>query len=206
MGVHGPLNDAQRQSIGRIERSEQHLSRLIGDLLNLAKVESGQMEYELETVELCDVVPELGPLIETQLASKGLRYRVELPAESLAVRADREKLTQILLNLLSNAVKFTPSGGDVTLTARTRSGVPNVVFVRVADTGIGIARDKQETIFEPFVQLQTGRSRRADGAGLGLAISRDLARGMNGDIRVRSIEGQGSVFTLRLERGIAQRG
>jgi len=116
------------------------------------------------------------------------------------VRADRDKVTQILLNLLANAVKFTPAGGRVTLDCASRAGV-DAAFIRVSDTGIGIPRDKQETIFEPFVQVQTGPTRIADGAGLGLAISWDLAKAMGGDLRVRSEEGKGARFTLSLPKG-----
>jgi signal transduction histidine kinase len=105
---------------------------------------------------------------------------------------------QVLLNLLSNAVKFTPPGGRVTLDATTRESVRDTVFVRVTDTGVGVPPEKQSVIFEPFVQVQTGPTRATDGAGLGLAISRDLARGMGGDLRVRSIEGVGATFTLSL--------
>ena len=101
-----------------------------------------------------------------------------MPAEPLVVRADREKLGQVLLNLLSNAAKFTPASGQVTLDATTRDDVPDVVFLRVTDTGTGIPRSRHEAIFEPFVQVHVGPTRPAEGAGLGLAISRDLARGM----------------------------
>ena len=107
----------------------------------------------------------------------------------------------MVLNLLSNAVKFTPPGGRVTVTSAVRAEAPGVVFLRVVDTGIGIPRAKHEAVFEPFVQVHVGPTRPADGAGLGLAISRDLARGMGGDLRVRSAEGKGSTFTLTLVAG-----
>jgi signal transduction histidine kinase len=119
------------------------------------------------------------------------------------VRADRDKVMQILINVLANAAKFTPAGGLVTIDVAQRAGV-SASFIRVTDTGIGIPRDKQARIFEPFVQVHTGPTRVAEGAGLGLAISYDLAKAMGGDLRVRSEEGKGARFTLSLPRGEAR--
>jgi len=116
-------------------------------------------------------------------------------AESLAVLADSEKLRQVLVNLLSNAVKFTDAGGAITLSAR-RNG--ETVNIDVADTGIGIAPEQMERIFEPFVQVRSDLTRTAEGTGLGLAISRDLARGMGGDLTAESSLGTGSCFTITL--------
>jgi signal transduction histidine kinase len=113
------------------------------------------------------------------------------------VRADEEKLQQIMLNLLTNAVKFTERGGVIRLEVELDGGL---VRVRVSDSGIGIANEKLETIFEPFVQLDANYTRTRDGVGLGLAISRDLARGMAGELSVSSVEGSGSTFTLTLPR------
>jgi signal transduction histidine kinase len=201
LGIHGPVSESQLEALERIERSQRHLLRLVNDVLNLARIEGGHVEYRFETVPLRELVADLEPLIEPQVAAKGLTYDVRLADSPLTVSVDREKLTQILLNLLTNAVKFTPRGGRVTVDAVTRPGAANDVFVRVTDTGIGIPREKEDAIFEPFVQVHVGTTRLADGAGLGLAISRDLARGMGGDVRARSREGQGSTFTVRLARG-----
>jgi signal transduction histidine kinase len=200
MGVYGTATDAQREALERIQRSQRHLLRLVNDLLNLARIESGHVEYAVEDVAVQDVVGELLPMVQPQLEARKLTFDVRLAAEPLLVRADREKLGQVLLNLLSNAVKFTPSGGRVTLDAITREDAADVIFVRISDTGIGIPRSKLEAIFEPFVQVHVGPTRPAEGAGLGLAISRDLARGMGGDLRVRSAEGVGSTFTLTVRR------
>lgn len=136
-------------------------------------------------------------MVEPQLRDKDLSYEVSLPDESHAALADRDKVQQILLNLLSNAIKFTASGGRVTVSS-VASESAGEVGVRVADTGIGIADKKLQDIFEPFVQVEEGRTRESQGTGLGLSISRDLARGMNGDITVESIPGEGSTFTLWL--------
>jgi len=139
-------------------------------------------------------------MIQPQFDAKGVRYEVHLPTDPVMVRADRDKVTQILINLLANAVKFTPPGGSVTLDVAQRAGV-SAMFIRVTDTGVGIPRDKQARIFEPFVQVHTGPTRTAEGAGLGLAISYDLAKAMGGDLRVRSEEGKGARFTVSLPRG-----
>jgi signal transduction histidine kinase len=109
----------------------------------------------------------------------------------------------VLLNLLSNAVKFTPSGGRVLVSVARRpasAALAQLVFLRVADTGIGVPREKQDLIFDPFVQVAAGLTRASEGTGLGLAISRDLARGMGGDLRMRSVLGRGSTFTVTLRR------
>jgi signal transduction histidine kinase len=205
MGLHGPLTPAQAEALGRVQRAQRHLLGLINDVLNYARLESGRVEYDLRPVAVRDVVADVLPLIEPQLATKGLALEVLLPdAEPpLLVRADAEKLRQVLLNLLSNAVKFTDAGGRVVveLTERGDGTAPaDLVFLRVSDTGIGIPADQLETVFEPFVQVGRSYAQESGGTGLGLAISRDLARGMGGDLRARSVVGRGSSFTVALRR------
>ena len=197
MGVHCAVSDAQRDALERLARSQRHLLRLINDLLNLARIEAGRVEYTIADLRLADVLAGVAPLIEPQIIDKGLVYESDVGPE-LAVRADREKLQQIVLNLLTNAVKFTPNGGRVIVDATRRVDRPNVVFLRVTDTGVGIPPDMLESIFEAFVQVDARRRGRAEGTGLGLAISRDLARGMGGELRARSEGGKGSTFTLTL--------
>ena len=200
MGLHGPLSTEQRAALGRIDRSQRLLLRLINDVLNLARIEAGHVDFKVGDVNLAAVVTDLAALIEPQLAAKSIRYEVSLPEEPVMVRADAEKLQQILLNLLSNSVKFTSAGGRVTIDVAERAEAGDVVFIRVTDTGFGIPSDKLESVFEPFVQVDASRTRTTEGAGLGLAISRDLARGMGGDLRARSELGTGSTFTLTLPR------
>ena len=203
MGIHGPVTDKQHEALGRVMRAQHHLLGLINDVLNHAKLESGKVAYELEPVVLTDVISDLNAMIELQIANKNLTYELRLSGEEIMVLADREKLLQVLLNLLSNAMKFTSPGGHVVVDLANRadgSHVEDVVFVRVSDTGIGIARDKLQSVFEPFIQLSSGTDMRPQGTGLGLAISRDLARGMGGDLRARSEPGVGSTFTLTLRR------
>jgi signal transduction histidine kinase len=137
-------------------------------------------------------------LVEPQLRAKGLRYRYGGGDPFVTVRADRERMEQVVLNLLSNAVKFTDGGGEVELSWEVRDGAARI---HVRDTGRGIPPDKLEAIFEPFIQVDPALTRSAEGTGLGLAISRDLARAMKGDLTARSVEGEGSVFTLTLPLG-----
>ncbi|GLC23952.1 hypothetical protein rosag_04650 [Roseisolibacter agri] len=197
MELRGPVSEEQRADLERIKRASQHLLGLINDILSFAKLEAGQVELELGDVTLAHTLHEVEALVGPQLAAKSLRYDSEPCAPGLAVRADAERLRQILLNLLGNAIKFTPEGGRITVAC---DGDEARVAIRVRDTGVGIPPDALERIFDPFVQV--GRDLRApsDGVGLGLAISRDLARRMGGDLTASSVVGEGSTFTLLLPR------
>jgi signal transduction histidine kinase len=137
-------------------------------------------------------------LIEPLFEQKGIVFDGNTTDSDIIAYADPERVTQILVNLLSNAIKFTPNGGHISTHCETTA---DDVVLRVNDTGIGIALDKHEAIFEPFIQLKEGLSDRESGVGLGLAISRDLARAMGGDLTVESAEGKGARFTLTLPRG-----
>ncbi len=198
MGVHGPVTKAQREALERVDRSQRHLLGLINDILNLSRIESGRVQYAMTDVPLADAVSDLAPMIEPQLAAKALDYDVRDKESFPVVRADREKLQQILLNLLSNAVKFTDPGGRISIASGHCDDGSGRVFVRVNDSGHGIPADKLEAIFEPFIQVDSSHSRVGHGTGLGLAISRDLARGMGGDLQAQSEPGVGSTFTLTL--------
>jgi PAS domain S-box-containing protein len=200
LGIHGPVTEAQRDTLARITRSQRHLLRLINEVLNLARIEAGHVEYELEDVPLRELAASVSPMIEPQLESRGIDFQLEVPGDLIA-RMDREKCQQILLNLLSNAVKFTPPGGHVRVEGMAPPGDPEHVLLRVIDTGIGIPEDKLDAVFQPFVQVDVTRTRTTEGSGLGLAISRDLAHGMGGDLWAESIMDEGSTFTLRLPRG-----
>jgi PAS domain S-box-containing protein len=201
MGLGGSVTTQQRQYLTRIRTSQQHLLRIINDLLNYSRIEAGKLEYERRPVSLASVVESVTSMIRPQATDKGITLtREEASADVISI-GDRLKIEQILLNLLSNAVKFTPSGGTVSL-AWSNSGDHAIIAVR--DTGPGIPADKVDEIFEPFVQLGRSLSSGHEGAGLGLAISRDLARAMNGDVTVASSPGEGSVFTLTLPKAQPQ--
>lgn len=206
MGLQGPVNEKQLEMLERIGRSQSHLLGLINDILDLSKLEAGGIEYVLEEVRLDAGVDAVAEMIEPQLASKRLTLEVTVPPE-LKARADQDKTRQILINLLSNAIKFTPAGGAISIRGGAGAGTgaaadagSNMVFLSVRDTGIGIAPEKQASVFDPFVQVHDKTADSQPGTGLGLAISRDLARGMGGDLTLASAPGQGSTFTLTLPR------
>ncbi|WP_284348237.1 GAF domain-containing sensor histidine kinase [Roseisolibacter agri] len=204
LGLRGPVTEAQQQDLERVRLANQHLMSLVTDVLNFARLEAGQVEFHLDAIEIAPLVGELESLIGPQLTAKGLTFShdacaPDTPESPHVVRADAEKLRQILLNLLTNAIKFTDAGGHVALECAT-DAVRGVVRLQVADTGRGIPADQLERIFEPFVQVDRHRTRASQqGVGLGLAISRDLARAMGGDLTVESAVGVGSTFTLVLQ-------
>ena len=197
LGVHGPASDAQREAMARIRRSGQHLLALVNNVLNLERAEVGAIESTLVPLPVAELFDDVDTLSRVQAESKGLRLTVCPPPPGTTVIGEREQVGQVLVNLLSNAVKFTPPGGEVELACELDDAVARF---RVRDTGVGIPPEALERAFEPFVQLDTGLTRRAEGAGLGLAISRRLARLMGGDVIVESVVGQGSTFTLTLRR------
>ncbi len=199
MGVHGAVSDEQQTVLDQIGLSSRHLLSLITDILNFAKIEARVVEYDIKPVSLAEVMARVGTMVGPQLTAKGLTYETRIE-DCAVVAGDVDKVQQILLNVLSNAIKFTPSGGRIRVDVPRRDGISDALFLRVADNGPGIPREKQDAIFEPFVQIDRALSRPTEGAGLGLAISRDLARGMGGDLRVRSSVGDGAAFTLRMPR------
>jgi PAS domain S-box-containing protein len=197
LGLGGPITPEQKDYIERIRKSQQHLLRIISDLLNFSRIEAGQLSYEMSEFSLSDVIGAVVPLVEPQARAKRVSLSIEEADQECTAFADRAKVEQILLNLLSNAVKFTKADGKIVVSCRAETKFARIV---VTDTGVGIAPDKLEAIFEPFVQLGRSLSSAHEGTGLGLAISRDLARAMRGDLTVTSEPGIGSTFTLSVPR------
>lgn len=195
LGIHGPITDAQHDALHRIARSQAHLLRLINDVLNFARVDAGQVRYAMRDVPLSETIAALEPLVSLQMSAKRLTYMYEQCDAALTVYADSDKLQQIVLNLLTNAIKFTPEGGRVSVRCEHDG---EHVRIRVEDTGVGIPQERVAAIFDPFVQLDRTTTQAMDGVGLGLAISRDLARGMSGDLDATSELGVGSTFTVVL--------
>jgi len=200
MGIRGPVTAQQREDLARIQRSQRHLLGLVNEVLSYAKLEPGSVHYDLRDVRIRDAAAEVEGLILPQARAKGLALAVAERPPALAVRADPDKLRQVLVNLLSNAIKFTDGreGRPARVEVTCEGGPDGRVRIRVRNTGIGIATDQLERIFEPFVQVRADLTRTAEGTGLGLAISRDLARGMGGDLTAESAPGGGSTFTLTL--------
>ncbi len=202
MEIYGAVTGGQREALSRIEIAQRHLLRLVNDVLNFERLQAGKLDYDIHPIRLGDVMADVDPLVGPQLRAKSLEYSADVESDCW-VSADRDKLVQALLNLISNAIKFTPAGGRVSVDCAKRtdgSDPEQHVFLRVTDTGVGIPRAKFEAVFEPFFQVDTTLAGRSGGAGLGLAISRDLVRGMGGDLRVRSEPGAGASFTIALCR------
>ena len=197
MGLHGPVTERQRADLARVRTNQLHLAALITEILNFARLGSGSVSYAVSDINGCDALKHASELIEPLIGQQGLVFDGISGDSTVVARADPEKVTQILVNLLSNAIKFTPAGGHISAECGVMG---NAVTLRVSDTGLGIAADKLETIFEPLVQLKEGLADREGGIGLGLSISRDLARAMKGDLTVESTEGKGTRFTLSLPR------
>ncbi|MBA3646163.1 MAG: hypothetical protein H0W63_08280 [Gemmatimonadaceae bacterium] len=195
--LRGPITEAQREDLERIERSQRHLLALINDVLNFAKLEAGHISIEDTEVNLSEVLKGLDEFVRPQLTEKELSFTIQCPEDDILACGDPDKVLQILINLLSNAIKFTQEKGKIELSCRSEG---DKILLDVADNGIGIPEDKRNAVFEPFVQVNRGYATPQEGTGLGLSISRDLARRMGGDLTVKSIVGEGATFTLHLPR------
>lgn len=213
LGIAGPLTSEQRHQLSRIRASGRHLLGLVNEVLDLAKVEAGRLTVNIGAARAGDAADGALALVQNRADEKGIRFTGQCLGESSAVYlGDEDRVRQILVNLVSNAVKFTEPGGEVALECGTTTqpdpearlhGPNRWVFLRVRDTGIGIGKEYLPHIFDPFVQAETGHTRSNDGSGLGLTISRRLARMMGGDITVHSDPGLGSTFTLWLPAAAA---
>jgi signal transduction histidine kinase len=198
IGVHGPVTKEQQVALARIKVNQEHLLKLITEILNFVRIESGRMEYKNVEVPASHALADVVGMLSGVIAEKGLTVQQPTPDAEVVAWADADRMRQILVNLVMNAVKYTPqTGGVITLSCEA---VGDAVVMRVADTGQGIPQDRLESIFEPFVQLTAGLAEQRGGVGLGLAISRDLARAMGGDLTAESTVGVGSQFTLTLPR------
>ena len=196
MEVKGALNEPQKEAVSRILQNQQRMLALLNELLRFARVEARQVEYRLEDLLLDPLLASLETTIAPQVREKGVSYSYRPCDPALIVRADRDKLEQVLMNLLTNALKYTDAG-RVTMEAEAAEGF---IAIHVRDTGRGIAAPDLGRVFEPFVQVGTEASDGGAGVGLGLAISRELARGMGGEVTAQSIPGEGSTFTTWVAR------
>jgi signal transduction histidine kinase len=195
MELRGPLTDSQKSDLQRIKRGQEHLLRIINDILNFTRLEATEVKYELIDVPVRALLADLDAVVSSLAAAKELEYACDMPSHGVFTRTDPDKLRQILINLLSNAVKFTPPGGRIKISCAADE---STVSLSVEDNGPGIPADKIDAVFEPFVQLDRGLTRTTEGTGLGLAISRGLARGMGAEITLKTEVGKGSTFTLVL--------
>lgn len=210
-GIVGPVTPEQEDYLQRIRAGTKHLVVLIEDVLDLAKVEAGEMRVERTPGSVAEVIEQAKELMEPQAAAAAVALETDPAAATpLSYVGDQTRVRQVLVNLLSNAVKFTDEGGRVTVTSGRTAAPPAEaslpgdgpwVFIAVEDTGIGIAPEDAGAVFQPFARAQKGSTEKRPGTGLGLAISRELARRMSGDLTLRSVEGEGSCFTLWLPAG-----
>lgn len=201
VGVRGQLTPPQRADVERVQRSAQHLLGLINDILNFAKLESGQVDFDVDDLPVASLLDSLEELVRPQVDAKTLAYAAAGDRSDLIARGDPEKVRQVLLNLVTNAVKFTDPGGRISVEC---DGDDANVRIVVRDTGRGIPEEHLARIFDPFVQIDRERTPKSQqGVGLGLSISRDLARAMGGTLTAASSVGEGSAFTLTLPRRAA---
>jgi PAS domain S-box-containing protein len=196
MGVPHPLQEGSTRQVQRIGASARHLLQIIEQILAFSRLEAGREEAFPEEVELCELVRETAALIQPLAGQKGLEFDLQLPDDPIPLVTDPGKLRQILLNLLSNAIKFTESG-VVGLRAEAADGG---VRITVRDTGVGLAPEHLERVFEPFWQADHSRTRQAGGTGLGLSVTRQLAQLLGGEVSAESQVGQGTTFTVTLPR------
>ena len=198
IGVRGELNAQQLADLESIRRNQNHMLRLLNDILSFAKLEAGALQLATEEADAVEIIEAVEPLVAQQFRAKGVEYVAQRPPAPARFRGDRERTVQVCVNLLTNALKATDPGGRVTLACEIK---PQAVTLSVSDTGIGIPQAKLQEIFDPFTQLARVRSSAdAGGVGLGLSISRQLARAMRGDVTVESSLGAGSTFTFSLPR------
>ena len=202
LGIPEPVTAGQQEYLTRIQRAQQHLLTLINDVLNFAKLEAGRTEFRLEPARVADMVSDAASMILPSAETAGLTL-VSNGGPDVWVTGDEEKIRQVLLNLLANAIKFTDPGGTVEV---SWSAHAEHIELAVRDTGIGIDQNNHERIFDAFVQADSDLTRERQGTGLGLSISRALAQGMGGDVRVASNPGAGSTFTLTLPRAPEREG
>ena len=193
--MFGEVNEKQEDYLKDIHSSGQHLLSLINDILDLAKVEAGRMELNLGTFDLPAAIDNALTFVRQRALRHGITLSAEVDPELGKLNADERKLKQILLNLLSNAVKFTPQGGKIKVGARQ---IDDMVEIAVSDTGIGIALKDQAAVFEEFKQVGSDYTRKAEGTGLGLTLTRKFVELHGGAIRLESEPGKGSTFAFTL--------
>jgi signal transduction histidine kinase len=195
IGAQGPLSDGQLDSLSRIQRNQQHLHSVIMDILSFARLEAGKIEVQPVMMRAIEAIDGVEPLIQPELRRKQLLFERHPCPPDLRIVADPEKLRQILLNFLTNAAKYTDVGGNIAVGVEVSNGNATIW---VKDSGIGIPAEQLARVFEPFYQVERGRTRRYSGIGLGLTIARDLARAMQGDVTIESEPGRGTRVAVRL--------
>ena len=190
----GPLLEEQKKQLGMVQKSAHHLLALINDVLDLSKIEAGEVRLSLQAFDLSSSIEKVAQAMKPLAEEKGLVLRVD-PGSRIRVRSgDQRRVEQVLMNLVGNAVKFTESG-EVSVRGSMGQGAARI---EVSDTGIGIRQEDLPSLFRPFRQIETGLTRTHEGTGLGLFICKRLLDLMSGTIEVRSVAGSGSTFALTI--------
>ena len=189
--------------IGKIRAAARHLLALIDDILDVSKIEAGKMELYAESFELRELLDEIVATIQPLVDRNHNALKIELASELGSLHTDRTKLKQVALNLLSNACKFTHEGEVRLMVRRIRATGTEWLLLEVQDSGIGIASERLEELFQPFRQADESTTRKYGGTGLGLSISRHYCQMMHGSIQARSAPGNGSTFTVRIPVDLA---
>jgi signal transduction histidine kinase len=201
MGARGELAPAVARDLERIERNQHHLTRMINDVLHFARLDAGRVNFQFKATSMVGLLAQLEDFVAPQVDAEGRSITIRPPASDVNVWADEDKTRQILVNLVSNAMKHTPSTATIEVyVEQMDTRAAGGVRVCVRDNGPGIPAEKCEAIFQPFVQIGRTLNHPVEGLGLGLAIARDLARGMEGELSVKSELGQGATFILDLRR------
>lgn len=193
-GLVGQLNDEQKKQLSMVRSSANHLLSLISDVLDISKIEAGQLQVEFEPFDLFRSIIKIEQTVRPLAEKKGIDLIVDITSDDVIIKSDIRRVEQILLNLLSNAIKFTEQGG-VTIACSTEN---KNVIISVKDTGIGIRNVDLDKVFKPFYQIDSGLTRRYEGTGLGLSICKKLIHLLGGDIKVESEYEKGSIFTVTL--------
>ena len=195
-GLTGPLNPEQQKQMTMVQNSSRHLLSLINDVLDISKIEAGQLVLSSTSFDLRSSLDKMTKLVSPLAEKKGIELRLDLPVTPATITTDQRRLEQVILNLLNNAVKFTENG-HVGISCRSEN---DHLFLTFSDTGIGMQQEELPNLFQPFRQIDTGLARRKEGTGLGLSICKKIVDIMGGTIDVESRWGQGSVFSVRLPK------
>ena len=198
MKLPGPLTVDQDKQLRTVQTNARHLLALINDLLDVAKIEAGKAELNIEAVDCGQVVEEAAATLHQHAEAKGLQLIIDLPDHPVVLQTDKRALSQIVLNLLGNAIKFTEAGRVRLTLSSTQGDGESTTRIDVVDTGVGISEEDQARLFGAFSRVGTPHAKAAEGTGLGLHLSQKLATMLNGRILFDSQYGVGSIFTLAL--------
>jgi signal transduction histidine kinase len=198
----GPLNDEQKKQLRMTQKSGRHLLSLINDILDLSKIEAGQLNLSIDQFMISEVIQNVLELSRPFAQSKNLLLTSRVDSEIPEITSDQFRVKQVIINLVNNALKFTETG-SVEVRA---SKIEKCLVVEVTDTGIGIEEEQMKKLFKPFIQIDSGITRKHDGTGLGLSISQKLMTMLGGSISVESEFGKGSTFSIRLPLGTTNNG